>query len=136
MHAARHGWRAGWLVLAQRRQNQQLPQPASDAESLAANASDSADRDGLFKPAQPLVVIKRRRCRNAGPPGTNYAVMKKAFEEGWGGVIAKTVSLDSSKVGVVDFAPASSGGANGGKVRAHWGAVEVVAGFRRWLSIA
>ena len=24
--------------------------------------------------------------------------MKKAFEEGWGGVIAKTVSLDSSKV--------------------------------------
>ena len=33
-----------------------------------------------------------------GPPGTNYAVMKKAFEEGWGAVIAKTVSLDSSKV--------------------------------------
>lgn len=24
--------------------------------------------------------------------------MKKAFEEGWGAVIAKTVSLDSSKV--------------------------------------
>lgn len=23
--------------------------------------------------------------------------MKKAFDEGWGGVIAKTVSLDSSK---------------------------------------
>lgn len=34
----------------------------------------------------------------SGPPGTNYAVMKKAFEEGWGGVIAKTVSLESSKV--------------------------------------
>ena len=34
----------------------------------------------------------------AGPPGTNYAVMKKAFEEGWGGVIAKTISVDSSKV--------------------------------------
>lgn len=32
-----------------------------------------------------------------GPPGTNYAVMKKAFDEGWGGVIAKTVSVDSSK---------------------------------------
>lgn len=30
--------------------------------------------------------------------GTNYAVMKKAFEEGWGGVVAKTVSLDSCKV--------------------------------------
>lgn len=33
----------------------------------------------------------------AGPPGTNYAVMKKAFDEGWGAVIAKTVSLDCSK---------------------------------------
>ncbi len=38
------------------------------------------------------------RISHTGPPGTNYAVMKKAFEEGWGGVIAKTVSLDSSKV--------------------------------------
>mmetsp|Transcript_13437 Transcript_13437/g.26793 ORF Transcript_13437/g.26793 Transcript_13437/m.26793 type:complete len:414 (-) Transcript_13437:900-2141(-) len=34
----------------------------------------------------------------SGPPGTNYAVMKKAFDEGWGGVVAKTVSLDSAKV--------------------------------------
>lgn len=34
----------------------------------------------------------------SGPPGTNYTVMKRAFEEGWGAVIAKTVSLDSSKV--------------------------------------
>lgn len=34
----------------------------------------------------------------SGPPGTNYAVMKRAFDEGWGGVIAKTVSVDSSKV--------------------------------------
>ena len=34
----------------------------------------------------------------SGPPGTNYAVMKKAFDEGWGGVICKTLSLDSKKV--------------------------------------
>ncbi|GFH31963.1 DHO_dh domain-containing protein, partial [Haematococcus lacustris] len=34
----------------------------------------------------------------SGPPGTNYQVMKKAFEEGWGGVICKTLSLDSKKV--------------------------------------
>jgi dihydropyrimidine dehydrogenase (NADP+) len=34
----------------------------------------------------------------SGPPGTNYTVMKRAFDEGWGGVIAKTVSLDSEKV--------------------------------------
>ena len=38
---------------------------------------------------------------NTGPPGTNYAVMKRAFDEGWGGVIAKTVSVDSSKVCVM-----------------------------------
>jgi dihydropyrimidine dehydrogenase (NADP+) len=34
----------------------------------------------------------------SGPPGTNYTVMKRAFDEGWGGVIAKTVSLDAGKV--------------------------------------
>jgi hypothetical protein len=30
--------------------------------------------------------------------GTNYKVMKKAFDEGWGGVTCKTLSLDSSQV--------------------------------------
>lgn len=34
----------------------------------------------------------------SGPPGTNRAVMRRAFLEGWGAVIAKTVSLDASKV--------------------------------------
>jgi dihydropyrimidine dehydrogenase (NADP+) len=34
----------------------------------------------------------------SGPPGTNYAVMAKAFTCGWGGVVAKTVSLDASAV--------------------------------------
>lgn len=36
----------------------------------------------------------------SGPPGTNYQVMKKAFDEGWGGVICKTLSLDAGKVSV------------------------------------
>lgn len=34
----------------------------------------------------------------SGPPGTNKATILKAFHEGWGGVVAKTVSLDASKV--------------------------------------
>jgi dihydroorotate dehydrogenase subfamily 1 len=34
----------------------------------------------------------------SGPPGTNLNVISRAFREGWGAVIAKTVSLDSSKV--------------------------------------
>ncbi len=31
----------------------------------------------------------------SGPPGTNMNVINRAFREGWGGSIAKTVSLDS-----------------------------------------
>lgn len=46
--------------------------------------------DGLRLP-NPFVI-------GSGPPGTNQNVIAKAFREGWGAVIAKTVSLDSSKV--------------------------------------
>src|SRR5437762_8758820 len=34
----------------------------------------------------------------SGPPGTNARVLCKSFEAGWGGAVAKTVSLESSKV--------------------------------------
>jgi len=46
--------------------------------------------DGLKLP-NPFVI-------GSGPPGTNLSVINRAFREGWGAVIAKTVSLDSSKV--------------------------------------
>jgi dihydropyrimidine dehydrogenase (NADP+)/dihydropyrimidine dehydrogenase (NAD+) subunit PreA len=46
--------------------------------------------DGLKLP-NPFVIA-------SGPPGTNANVIGKAFDEGWGSVICKTVSLDSSKV--------------------------------------
>lgn len=46
--------------------------------------------DGL-KMRNPFVIA-------SGPPGTNLNVINRAFREGWGAVIAKTVSLDSSKV--------------------------------------
>jgi dihydropyrimidine dehydrogenase (NADP+) len=39
----------------------------------------------------------------SGPPGTNGKVIARAFEAGWGGVVAKTISLDSSKV--INVAP-------------------------------
>jgi dihydropyrimidine dehydrogenase (NADP+)/dihydropyrimidine dehydrogenase (NAD+) subunit PreA len=39
----------------------------------------------------------------SGPPGTNANVIGKALDEGWGAVIAKTISLDASKV--VNVAP-------------------------------
>ncbi|GAA5483894.1 NAD-dependent dihydropyrimidine dehydrogenase subunit PreA [Haloferula sargassicola] len=46
--------------------------------------------DGLQLP-NPFVI-------GSGPPGTNLKVIQRAFKEGWGAVIAKTVSLDASKV--------------------------------------
>ena len=46
--------------------------------------------DGLTLP-NPFII-------GSGPPGTNLNVIAKAFKEGWGAVIAKTVSLDASKV--------------------------------------
>jgi dihydropyrimidine dehydrogenase (NADP+)/dihydropyrimidine dehydrogenase (NAD+) subunit PreA len=51
--------------------------------------------DGLKLP-NPFVI-------GSGPPGTNANVIGKAFQEGWGAVIAKTISLDASKV--VNVAP-------------------------------
>jgi len=51
--------------------------------------------DGLTLP-NPFVI-------GSGPPGTNANVIGKAFDEGWGGVVAKTVSLDASKV--INVAP-------------------------------
>eukprot|EP00873_Tetraselmis_striata_P013339 jgi/Tetstr1/433603/TSEL_022868.t1 len=58
--------------------------------AVTSGPSLAVEVDGLKMP-NPFVI-------GSGPPGTNYVVMKKAFDEGWGGVIAKTVSLDSSKV--------------------------------------
>jgi dihydroorotate dehydrogenase len=54
--------------------------------------------DGLNCPnaAQSVIFII-----GSGPPGTNLNVIatsSQGFKEGWGAVIAKTISLDSSKV--------------------------------------
>jgi dihydropyrimidine dehydrogenase (NADP+)/dihydropyrimidine dehydrogenase (NAD+) subunit PreA len=53
-------------------------------------ATLSTTVDGLRLP-NPFVI-------GSGPPGTNLNVITKAFQEGWGAVIAKTISLDASKV--------------------------------------
>jgi dihydropyrimidine dehydrogenase (NADP+)/dihydropyrimidine dehydrogenase (NAD+) subunit PreA len=34
----------------------------------------------------------------SGPPGTNGNVIAKAYDEGWGAVVCKTISLDAAKV--------------------------------------
>lgn len=83
------------------------PTPAQVDGAVTSGPDLSVEVDGLRLP-NPFVIgsgaLSFAKCgcprtvTHPGPPGTNYAVMKKAFEEGWGGVIAKTVSLDSSKV--------------------------------------
>lgn len=55
----------------------------------------SVNVNGLKMP-NPFVI-------GSGPPGTNANVIGKAFDEGWGAVVAKTVSLDASKV--INVAP-------------------------------
>lgn len=34
----------------------------------------------------------------SGPPGTNARVIARAFDEGWGGVVCKTICLESEKI--------------------------------------
>lgn len=63
--------RVGFRVLGQ-------AQPSSSEPDLSVTVN------GLHMP-NPFVI-------GSGPPGTNYTVMKRAFDEGWGAVIAKTVS--------------------------------------------
>ena len=77
--------------------------------------SSAAQR--LWNNTEPQGASQPGPAACAGPPGTNYAVMKKAFQEGWGGVIAKTVSLDSSKVVNVTPRYAKMRGSNGKDVR-------------------
>lgn len=59
-------------------------------------------------PADLSIVVNGIHFENpfmlaSGPPGTNAKVIAKSFDLGWGGVVCKTISLDSSKV--VNTAP-------------------------------
>jgi dihydropyrimidine dehydrogenase (NADP+)/dihydropyrimidine dehydrogenase (NAD+) subunit PreA len=84
--------------------------------------------DGLKLP-NPFVI-------GSGPPGTNLNVIAKAFKEGWGAVIAKTVSLDSSKVVNVTprYAKLMAQGAGGDEV-VGWENIELISDrpFKIWL---
>ncbi|MEO5720289.1 MAG: NAD-dependent dihydropyrimidine dehydrogenase subunit PreA [Chthoniobacterales bacterium] len=82
--------------------------------------------DGLKLP-NPFII-------GSGPPGTNLNVISRAFREGWGAVIAKTVSLDSSKV--VNVAPRYAKlHANEGREVIGWENIELISDrkFEIWL---
>jgi dihydropyrimidine dehydrogenase (NADP+)/dihydropyrimidine dehydrogenase (NAD+) subunit PreA len=81
--------------------------------------------DGLKLP-NPFVI-------GSGPPGTNLNVIVKAFQEGWGAVIAKTVSLDASKV--VNVTPRYAKlHSNDGKEVIGWENIELISDrpFKIW----
>jgi dihydroorotate dehydrogenase subfamily 1 len=82
--------------------------------------------DGLRLP-NPFVIA-------SGPPGTNLNVITRAFREGWGAVIAKTVSLDASKVINVTPRYAKLFGADG-KEPIGWENIELISDrpFKIWL---
>ena len=82
--------------------------------------------DGLKLP-NPFIVA-------AGPPGTNLNVIAKAFQEGWGAVVAKTVSLDASKVINVTPRYAKLMGADNREV-VGWENIELISDrpFELWL---
>jgi dihydropyrimidine dehydrogenase (NADP+)/dihydropyrimidine dehydrogenase (NAD+) subunit PreA len=82
--------------------------------------------DGLKLP-NPFII-------GSGPPGTNLNVIAKAFKEGWGAVIAKTISLDSSKV--VNVTPRYAKLlANGGSEVIGWENIELISDrpFKIWI---
>jgi dihydroorotate dehydrogenase subfamily 1 len=80
--------------------------------------------DGLKLP-NPFVI-------GSGPPGTNLSVINRAFKEGWGAVIAKTVSLDASKVINVSPRYAKLHAANGEVIG--WENIELISDrpFKIW----
>jgi dihydroorotate dehydrogenase subfamily 1 len=84
--------------------------------------------DGLRLP-NPFVI-------GSGPPGTNANVIGKAFDEGWGAVIAKTISLDASKV--INVAPRYARmrvGAKGSETIVGWQNIELISDrpFDTWI---
>src|SRR3954468_7743454 len=83
--------------------------------------------DGLKLP-NPFVI-------GSGPPGTNLNVITRAFREGWGAVIAKTISLDSSKVVNVTPRYAKLMGGADGKDVVGWENIELISDrpFKTWL---
>lgn len=70
----------------------------------------------------------------SGPPGTNMNVISRALDEGWGGVVAKTISLEAHKV--VNVAPRYARlRAEGSKEVFGWENIELISdrSFETWI---
>jgi len=69
----------------------------------------------------------------SGPPGTNANVIGKAFDEGWGAVICKTISLDASKV--INVQPRYARMRGGDREIIGWQNIELISDrpFATWI---
>jgi dihydroorotate dehydrogenase subfamily 1 len=69
----------------------------------------------------------------SGPPGTNANVIGKALDEGWGAVVIKTISLDSSKV--VNVSPRYARLRSQSKEIIGWQNIELISDrpFKVWI---
>jgi len=74
------------------------PSASATPTRLDPNSGRNLDGPDLSCPHPSGLLLPNPFVIGSGPPGTNRAVMRRAFLEGWGAVIAKTVSLDASKV--------------------------------------
>jgi len=65
--------------------------PPRVAARAAVRMADLSIESSGMKFPNPFVI-------GSGPPGTNYKTIARCFEAGWGGVVAKTVSLTDNPV--------------------------------------
>ncbi len=99
----------------------------------------SPERDIMGIMATLETTVNGLRFKNpfvigSGPPGTNANVIRKAFDEGWGGVVAKTISLNASKV--INVAPRYARmRSEGSKEVFGWENIELISDrpFETWL---
>ncbi len=104
-----------------------LPAPDETATPSRTLMATLKTRVNGIEFANPFVIA-------SGPPGTNVNVIKRAFREGWGGVVAKTVSLDASKIVNVSPRYAKLMASDGREVLG-WENIELISdrSFGRWL---
>ncbi|MHC4948856.1 MAG: NAD-dependent dihydropyrimidine dehydrogenase subunit PreA, partial [Planctomycetota bacterium] len=69
----------------------------------------------------------------SGPPGTNANVIVRALDEGWGGVVAKTICLDASKI--VNVSPRYARWRAADRQVVGWENIELISDrpFETWL---
>ena len=78
--------------------------------------------------------VSGETIRNKHIDGTNANVINKAFEEGWGAVVAKTISLEADKV--TNVAPRYARmRASGSKEVLGWENIELISdrAFESWI---